>query len=684
MQQNSLPDRKVNVVLFSGGRGSRVLSNGLIKNSNVHLTIAINGYDDGASTGEVRRFLGDCLGPSDFRKNASRMSTALQTCSSGLIELLDLRFPDPFSHEEAEKIFNMIRGVPEKVSEAFQEKVQVLLSSIDSPSQARVGDAVVAFQKEQERSPISFSFSDCSIGNLVFAGLYLQSSRNFNEANRAYCHLLGLPEGLIENVTDGTNAYLVAVDKYHHILKSEADIVDASKRNYIQEIFLVREAPTEDEQRALTDATWPVLQQYFENKTQSLPLNQKLLTRIEEADLIIYAPGTQHSSLLPSYMTPGLGEAIAKNLRAIKVLVTNIQEDAEIPESSAVDIISKAEYYLKEKGRKAIPTPCLITHYLVNDNSRSEVEEAYVPLGRLQNLEDPRLVRIGNFEEGVSGIHDAQKILGPFIESFTTSKTAVRVAILLLETESLSKVTQTILEALRSGLEDVNADVSFFYRSKESWDMSFSNELPCSVHNVYDANEENEPDFVSAVSGKGFDYVVLFESSGMYRGDEIVNLLSLLQFEQLDAVWGSRRLSIRDIRESYKLRYKHTPLIGMLSYVGSHLLSFFYLVLYGRYITDTLSGVRAIRSTFFERDDINIADKRLNHYLLSLILGVHGDIFETPVQFFPLSPDKVKRTSGWEGIQSLFTILWLRVKPRPRESLLTIKNSSHRDSSARL
>ena len=37
----------------------------------VALTIAINGYDDGASTGEVRRFLGDSLGPSDFRKNAS-------------------------------------------------------------------------------------------------------------------------------------------------------------------------------------------------------------------------------------------------------------------------------------------------------------------------------------------------------------------------------------------------------------------------------------------------------------------------------------------------------------------------------------------------------------------------------------------------------------------------------------
>ena len=47
----------LNVVLFSGGRGSGVLSRLLASNPSIRLTVAINGYDDGASTGEVRRFL---------------------------------------------------------------------------------------------------------------------------------------------------------------------------------------------------------------------------------------------------------------------------------------------------------------------------------------------------------------------------------------------------------------------------------------------------------------------------------------------------------------------------------------------------------------------------------------------------------------------------------------------------
>jgi len=43
---------RVRVVLFSGGRGSGALTRQLLGDRRVQLTIAINGYDDGASTGE--------------------------------------------------------------------------------------------------------------------------------------------------------------------------------------------------------------------------------------------------------------------------------------------------------------------------------------------------------------------------------------------------------------------------------------------------------------------------------------------------------------------------------------------------------------------------------------------------------------------------------------------------------
>src|SRR5450756_446395 len=81
------------IVLFSGGRGSGALAELVATDARIGLTIAINGYDDGASTGEVRRFLGDALGPSDFRKNASRLARLRKTCAPALVDLLDRRLP---------------------------------------------------------------------------------------------------------------------------------------------------------------------------------------------------------------------------------------------------------------------------------------------------------------------------------------------------------------------------------------------------------------------------------------------------------------------------------------------------------------------------------------------------------------------------------------------------------------
>jgi hypothetical protein len=171
---------------------------------------------------------------------------------------------------------------------------------------------------------------------------------------------------------------------------------------------------------------------------------------------------------------------------------------------------------------------------------------------------------------------------------------------------------------------------------------------------------------VEAARNGGFDYVALFESSGMYRGEDLVALASHLAVGRFDAVWGSRRLSVRDIQESYRLRYRKNVLLGAISYVGSHALSLAYLLLYGRYISDTLSAVRAVRAADAFESGIDLTDKRANHRLLSALLRRQAEILEIPVRFFPLSPERVKRTSPLEGLEALATILLRRMAPQRR------------------
>ena len=220
-----------------------------------------------------------------------------------------------------------------------------------------------------------------------------------------------------------------------------------------------------------------------------MPLNPRLRERIAAADLIIYAPGTQHSSLFPSYLTKDLSRAIASNLTAIKLLVTNIQADAEISGSTAVDIIERAVYYLKEKGKLPLPVPTLITHYIINDPKilETDADAGYVPLGHLETLEDPRLVRIGHYEDGVSGRHDASKVLTPFLQSFLSQRRRQRVAVWLYDAASLNKLSQSVLEMLRGGIQDLAVDVTVFYTADADLDDVFMQPLPIALRNLRSA-----------------------------------------------------------------------------------------------------------------------------------------------------------------------------------------------------
>lgn len=661
----------VRVVLFTGGRGSSVLSSELIKSPRIALTLAINGYDDGLSTGEVRRFLGDALGPSDFRKNASRLAVKLRTCAPGLVAILDLRFPSGYRLAEAIACFQLLR-VPLPPSDDFQATMAGLAAGLDPAVREAVASRLDRFELEARSRP--FSFGDCSIGNLVFAGCFLHRARNFNAAVDDYCALLNLEPGLVENVTDGRNACLVAVDQHGRLLATEEAIVTSDTAQHLRDIYLLDRVPTEEEAARLADAGPGALERYLAERSVIPEPNPRLLEKIAAADLIVYAPGTQHSSLFPSYLTPGIGWAIARNLTAVKVLITNLHEDAEIFGNSAVDLINKALFYLRGKNQLAVPTPALITHYLLNEPGRRE-SGAYVPLGHLESLEDPRLVRIGNYEEGVSGRHDASKVLTPFIRSLLRRGERQRVAILLVQAESLNKIAESIVEMVRSGIGDLPVTATVFYECHENLAPEFLESLPFPVRNLATRGASSAAAFAQIAADPSFDYVMLFESSGMYRGEDMVSLAMHLAGGRLDAVWGSRRLSVNDISAAYRLVYRHRSVKAAISYIGSHLLSASYLLLYGRYISDTLSGVRVVRSTFLREGPLDYQRRDFNQVVLGRLLRRRAELFETPVYYFPLSPEKIRRTTVAEGLGSLASILrgrWRPVAPSPTPSSVDV------------
>ena len=206
----------------------------------VSLTIVINGYDDGASTGEVRRFLGDSLGPSDFRKNASNLAATLHTCAAELIELLDLRMPVPCTRPAALALLRALGGAGAVAGDAFAARASFGCSRRCPRRRGRPSACGCSASREEvESSGRPFDFDDCSLGNLVFAGGFLLAGARLQPRGGRLLRARRPAAGLIENVTDGTNAYLVALDGDGRLLATEEAIVDAARPNRIRDIFLV-------------------------------------------------------------------------------------------------------------------------------------------------------------------------------------------------------------------------------------------------------------------------------------------------------------------------------------------------------------------------------------------------------------------------------------------------------------
>jgi uncharacterized cofD-like protein len=69
----------------------------------------------------------------------------------------------------------------------------------------------------------------------------------------------------------------------------------------------------------------------------TIRIYNEVLSDIENADILILAPGSLYSSIIPVFKVPGLAEAVRNNCRALKVLVSNLWVQAGETDLSIAD-----------------------------------------------------------------------------------------------------------------------------------------------------------------------------------------------------------------------------------------------------------------------------------------------------------------------------------------------------------
>jgi 2-phospho-L-lactate transferase/gluconeogenesis factor (CofD/UPF0052 family) len=368
----------INVVSFNGGRGARNLFTSFLQMEGVHITSIVNAYDDGKSTGNVRNFF-RMLGPSDIRKVQEVMVPTSLEDYENVMHLYTYRYPYSDHDRIIKELSDFAYGKTEEVT-GIVIKDDVIRGAV----RMLVKHMVEGIELIEKAEGKKLSFEDCSIMNLIYAGAYLFCAGDFEEATIFIDKLFKLRGTVLP--TNNEDKKLVAIREDGTILNSEAEIVELRSNSRIKKIYLLDQYP---ERSILSGMNISEVEDYFEIMNRQVTITSKVERSIRDADVIIYSPGTQHSSLYPSYISKGLTDSIVSNKKAYKVFVTNIGEDYETPSYTSNDFINGAIRYLRMGSPHTVAVNDLISEALVNNSFSNKELEKYV------KFDQPALEKIG-------------------------------------------------------------------------------------------------------------------------------------------------------------------------------------------------------------------------------------------------------------------------------------------------
>ena len=555
----SAPDRfkKWRIALFCGGRGSATIIRALLRRSDVDLTLLVNAYDDGLSTGQLRSFIPGMLGPSDFRKNLSYLFGNYSQSQYSLKSLMEHRLPGDTANLQAfagtgdvRRLDEPLQGWFSQLAGASSDRVRALLSRFFSHAVGR-----------------NFDYRDCSLGNLVFAGAYLEKESDFNAAAAAVAELVGSRARLL-NIGEQQNRILVGLKQDGTLLDSEAAIVGPQSASPITGLYLLERPLSADDVAQLAGSEHEAKEKFLAARDRVPLLAKAAAEALAGADIILYGPGTQHSSLFPSYRIARA--ALSASPAPVKALVMNLEGDHDIQGLTASDI-----------AEKAIGYGAPLTHILLQENG------ALAP-GSLTG-EGWRSVRIlhGSYSTPVrphvhNGNAVAESVLGLLAKRQGAS---VEIFADILGRSVASE--ELVEEFLESDWGGARAHLTLNRVAQQEAAVAV-----CDLPGLFPEIAY----FRNWLKNGTSDYLVLMTGDGAYRFADVQAILRLLERQQsLGGVFGSRTQSRRQFITSVRAAYGENRLLYGLGKMAAFFLSMLFYLRTGVIFSDPLTGLRVFR-----------------------------------------------------------------------------------------
>ena len=383
----------MNIAIFNGGRGAGTIIKSLMRFNNIKITSIINTLDDGKSTGEIRKIF-NMFGPSDLRK----------------VQCLYLEKNDLF-YEENKNIFeyrfnlNSSSEMIHELNDFISKKNKINIFNLNIKDKKKIKffkNYTLLFLKHlNKNSSANTNIGKWSFMNIVYAGCYFKNSKNILKTINEVKKLFNIKHDVYPSTNE--TCYLSAIRNSGKILYDEASIVEMRSNELINKIFISKKRiPKINSKKDFKSKI-----KYLDSHQYSPSLSNIVSKTLKCTDVIIYAPGTQYSSLFPTYLTKNVARVIANNKKCLKVFITNIGADYETPNFKASDYINLAFKYLNNNNFYNVSD--LFSVNFVNKSNTKKKNYVKLDYNNLKSLNVPLLIR--NFESKKIGVHNGDLII---------------------------------------------------------------------------------------------------------------------------------------------------------------------------------------------------------------------------------------------------------------------------------
>lgn len=622
--------KKISITIFAGGSGNKEFIEHINTISAFRINIITNCYDDGKSTGKLRDLIPNMLGPSDVRKNVANLLNSQNPQQKILKKILEHRLKkiklSNFLHNlEIKKILNDL---------AFEryQKIFYYLSYIEK-----------YFKNHQSYE------KDMSLGNLIFSGIFLKYN-NFNYAVKVF-NLLFLNDVRVYNVTNGKNLYLYSLREDGKLL-DEGEMVENTEKK-IEDIFLLEKKIRKNSFTNQSEI----------NKEKIIPsINIEIKKILLESDIIIYGPGTQYSSLFPSYITKNLINVIQK-AKAKKIFVSNIFFDNDIHNESVEGLIKKFYYFFSPN--KTIQHKKLIDYFFINkfdgDDLNNINHKKYLQL--VGTLKPKKKIIYIDWEKD-NGKHYPGILIKEIIKILKNRnlkskiKTIHTISIIVPCYNEEKKVSNVLSKLEKLNFENYNLQKEVIIVDGNSTDLSLQKIKKYKFCKIYSLKKTGKGIALNygIKKAKG-DIICFFPSDDEYNIEDIKTVIEPIISSNCISVLGSRLIKCIDLSSQIKKIYKKNYLLYLLSKYGGMLLSTLFLLFYNRYITDPLSSIKAFKSDFIKKINLESENFDYDIEVVAKTLNKNKYILEVPVKYKPRFKSQGKKITIIDGIKCLYKII---------------------------